>query len=252
MGKRILVVDDEVVVLAAVSNALKKTGYRIDTAGSAEEALDLLENTSYDVVITDLLMPDIDGLDLLERIHQLGVGAQMIMITGYPSVESALRAKQLGAFEYVTKPFTRQELLSVVVRAIRRCEGVLPTGVGSGRCAERLYFIPDHCWVQLEPDRTARVGLASVFAATVGEIVDLELPAEDQLLEQGRTCVIVRAEDGVEHYVHSPLSGRVLEVNRMVDRAPEWALRDPEGSGWLFRLDPRDAEREIQNLVESW
>jgi glycine cleavage system H lipoate-binding protein len=116
---------------------------------------------------------------------------------------------------------------------------------------EKLFMIPDHAWAQLEPDRTVRIGMAHAFASGVGEVADIELPAEDQLLEQGRMCVVVRAEDGVEHYLQSPFSGRVLEVNRMASEEPELAVRDPEKSGWLLRLEPQAVEKELPNLVEK-
>ena len=252
MGKRILVVDDEKVVLGAVIKALKKSDYQIETAESAESALNQIDEVTYDVVITDLMMPGIDGLELMEHLRKKGTDTRVIVITGYPSVDSALEAKRLGAFEYVTKPFTRQELLSVVVRALRHGEEVATRGDSTSTISTgKIYMIPDHAWVQLEPDRTARIGMAPAFASTVGEVADIELPVEDQLLEQGRMCVVVRAEDGVEHYLQSPLSGRVLEINRMVGEEPELVVRDPEDSGWLIRLEPQAVEKELPNLVEK-
>jgi DNA-binding response OmpR family regulator len=253
MSKRILVVDDEAVVLGAVSKALRKTDYHIDTVQSSEEALDRLSEASYDVVLTDLMMPGIDGLGLMQRMRDMGADTQTIMITGYPTIKTALRAKRIGAFEYVTKPFTRQELLSVVVRALRRGDSELTRSKESASSISTgtVYFLPEHAWVKLEPDRTARIGMAPEFASTVGEVVDLELPDEDALIEQGRYCVVVRAEDGVEHYLHAPLSGRVVEVNRELQEDPELAVRDPGGEGWLLRVEPQDPDREIENLVPA-
>jgi DNA-binding response OmpR family regulator len=252
MGKRILVVDDEVVVLGAVSKALRKTDCAIDTAESADAALRLVAERSYDVVITDLMMPDTGGLGLMSALRNMGSSAEMIVITGYPSVGSALRAKQLGAFEYVTKPFTRQEMLSVVVRALRKsAERGFGPPPPTPESSQKVYLIPGHSWARLEPDRTVRMGMARVLAFTVGEAVDLELPGEGDLIEQGRMCVVVRAEDGVEHYINAPLSGRVLEVNGRLEEDAELALRDPEGDGWFLRLEPRDLEKEIACLVEQ-
>jgi glycine cleavage system H lipoate-binding protein/CheY-like chemotaxis protein len=252
MGKRILVVGDEVVVLGAVSRALRKTDCAIDTAGSAEEALRLMADNSYHVVITDLMMPETDGLGLMNALREMGSVAETIVITGYLTVESALRAKQLGAFEYVTKPFTRQEILSVVVRALRKSERKsLGFADDASKSLQKVYLIPDHSWARMESDRTVRVGMARALASTVGEAVDLELPGEGDLIEQGRMCVVVRAEDGVEHYINAPLSGRVLEVNERLEEDAELALRDPEGEGWLLRLEPQDPEKEIAHLVEK-
>ena len=249
MGKRILVVDDEVVVLGAVTKALKKTDYVIDTAQSAEEALTLLAGTSYDVVVTDLMLPELSGLQLMECMRDMEVRAETILITGYPSVQSALRAKKLGAFEYVTKPFTRQELLSVVVRAVRCEKDATSLVTASSEVPDQLYVIPDHGWARIEPDRTARIGMAQRFAVAIGGVVDLELPDEDGLVEQGRMCVVVRADDGVEHYLNAPLSGRILEVNVKLESDPELAIREPLGEGWLIRIEPQDEETELENLV---
>jgi CheY-like chemotaxis protein/glycine cleavage system H lipoate-binding protein len=250
MTKRILVVDDEAVVLGAVSKALNRTDCVVETARSADEALRLIGGACFDVVITDLMMPGIDGLQLMQRLRDLGSPAQTIMITGYPTIQTALRAKRMGAFEYVTKPFTRQELISAVVRALR--QGSDSTGAaeapGAHDQAGCLYCIPGHCWARIEVDRTARIGMARGFAAATGEVTGLEIPTPGDALEQGRMCVTVRAGDGVEHYLHSPLTGRVLELNRSVVQDPGLAARDPEGEGWILRLAPYDLDRELQNL----
>jgi glycine cleavage system H protein len=90
--------------------------------------------------------------------------------------------------------------------------------------------------------------MARGFAATVGEVVELDIPSQNDVMEQGRMCVTVRARDGVEHYLHSPLTGRVLELNQSVLQDPGLAARDPEGEGWILRLAPYDLEKELQNL----
>ena len=250
-GKRILVVDDEVVVLGAVGKALRKTDWIIDFVESAEAALDLLKRTSYNLVITDLMMPGVDGLELMQRLRDSGSSAQVIMLTGYPTIQTALRAKRLGAFDYVTKPFTRQELISVVVRALRK--GELGTAKFESprerKPEDDLYFLPEHSWARVEGDRTARIGMSKTFASTVGGISKLKFPAENDLLDQGRMCIVVCAEDGVEHHLYSPLSGRVIELNQEVLTDPALAGRDPEGTGWLLRLTPNHLERELPSLT---
>jgi CheY-like chemotaxis protein/glycine cleavage system H lipoate-binding protein len=250
MGERILAIDDERVVLDAIRKALRQSDLETDTAQSAAAALQLLTASSYKLVITDLMMPGMDGLQLLRRIRDMGVKTAAIMITGYPSIQTALYAKRLGAFEYVTKPFTRQELNSVVIRAIRagavagpQVEGAPPPEAG-----EPVYYLPAHSWAKIEPDGTVRLGMARAFAFTVGEIARLQLPAKGDLVEQGRVCAVVHATDGVDHSIHSPLSGTVLEVNAVVLENPSLAGRDPEHLGWLLRLMPQNLDAEIPNL----
>ena len=251
MEARILVVDDEPVILLSVQKALKPDSYWIDTAQSAEEALQLLSAASYDIVITDLMMPGMDGLGLLDHLRTLGRDPLTIMITGYPTIQTAFKAKRLGAFEYVTKPFTRQELRSVVVRALRQREHQRSPhdGPAASRPAGKVYTFPGHAWARLEPDGTARVGMDREFADSLGPVADLRLPGVTDSLQQGRTFVVILATDGVEHMLHAPLSGAVVEINPAVVGDAPLAGRDPEGAGWLVRLRPLDPERELENLV---
>ena len=250
MPESVLVVDDEEVVLGAVRKALRHDDLEIDTVQGAFEALALLASRPYALVITDLMMPGVDGLGLLQRIRDMGLHPQTIMITGYPTIQTALRARRLGAFEYVTKPFTGQELRSVVVRALR-APLVKEAGTAPAQPSEPVWHIPGHAWARLNPDGTAQVGVAQGFAVAVGAIAGLELPTAGDLLVQGRVCALIRAVDSVEHSIYCPLSGRVLEVNQTVLGDPRLVESSPEEAGWLFRLAPLHAEREIPNLVRG-
>jgi glycine cleavage system H protein len=100
----------------------------------------------------------------------------------------------------------------------------------------------------VEPDGNVRIGMVRAFASAVGQVEEIQLPRLDSLLEQGRVCGVVRAADSVEHYMHSPLTGRVIEINPSVLQDAKLAGRDPEGAGWLFRLEPQNLDREIPNL----
>lgn len=251
MAKRVLVVDDEIVVLGAVRKALKMTDCIVDTLENAKEALRILSTSPYDVVITDLMMPGFGGLEFIRQVRAMPSPPAVIVITGYPTVETALKARLLGAFEYVTKPFTRQELASAVVRAFRHgaaAQGDESPSAGPPETSEHVYFIPEHSWVRIEPGGGAYVGMARAFAAAIGRVKELQLPAQGDLLEQGRVCAEVCADDGVKHCLYSPLSGRVVELNPSLLADPELAARDPEGAGWLFGLSPQDPGRELQNL----
>lgn len=251
MGKRILVVDDEPVVLGAVCKVLKNTDYTVDTVERADEALEVFRSSPYDVVITDLMMPGIGGLELIRQLGALPSPPQIIVITGYPTIQTALKAKRFGAFEYVTKPFTRQELASVVVRALRRGSPQKDAPSGSPVAPGSTYYIPEHSWARMEQGDTVYIGMARAFASSIGHVEQLSLPACGDLLEQGRVCVVMRADDGIEHCLYSPLSGRVVELNESVSMDPELALLDPEGAGWLFGLAPHDPEQEIHNLAPA-
>jgi glycine cleavage system H lipoate-binding protein/CheY-like chemotaxis protein len=211
--------------------------------------LRLLGETGYDVVITDLMMHHMDGLELMRRLQDLHTSAQVVVLTGYPTIQTALQAKHLGAFEYVTKPFTRQELLSVVIRALRSTTRDAAGGESPLEVLDQVYLLPDHSWARPEPNGKARIGMARGFASGVGKVAAIGLPAVNDVLEQGRGCISFRAEDGIEHILYSPLSGRVAEVNAAVLKDPGLASSDPEGTGWLLLLLPENLDRELQNLT---
>ncbi|MBL6975652.1 MAG: response regulator, partial [Deltaproteobacteria bacterium] len=117
---RILVIDDEEVVLASLRKIFTRKGYHTDTFLTAREGLERLEQDGYDLVITDLMMPEMNGIELLKALRDRAMNVPTIMITGYPTISTAVKAMRLGARDYIAKPFTRKELLSPVMRALRR------------------------------------------------------------------------------------------------------------------------------------
>ncbi len=116
--KRILVVDDSANTLEVLQRMLEAQGYKVFTAPGVSEAIDVLGQTRFDLVITDLKMPGLSGLELVRHIRENFKDTQVMMITGYPSVEGAVEALKTGAEEFLSKPFTDAELLSAVERAL--------------------------------------------------------------------------------------------------------------------------------------
>jgi len=116
----VLIVDDEFSVRDSLSNWFNKDGYRVGTAENATEALRRLQEAEWDVVLLDIKMPGMDGLELQRRIKQLETGAAVIMITAYASVQTAVQALKEGAFDYITKPIDPDELSHLVRRAVEQ------------------------------------------------------------------------------------------------------------------------------------
>ncbi|UCC41889.1 MAG: sigma-54-dependent Fis family transcriptional regulator [Candidatus Aminicenantes bacterium] len=116
--KHILVVDDSPDTLEVLQRNLESRGYRVHSAPGAIEAIKILESTPMDLVITDLKMPEINGLSLIRHIQENFKNTEVMMITGYPSIEGAVEAVKTGAEEYLAKPFTDEELFSAVERVL--------------------------------------------------------------------------------------------------------------------------------------
>lgn len=117
---KMLIVDDELSVCRGCERIFKEEGYSIKFALSGEEGLEKAEKEIFDVIIVDLKMPDMSGMDIVKTIRQKQPDVALIMITGYASVPTAVEAMKLGAQEYLPKPFTPDEITQVVEKALER------------------------------------------------------------------------------------------------------------------------------------
>jgi len=117
---RILVVDDEKVICAGLEKILGEAGYEVHTTLSAKRALEILKEGPVDIVITDLKMPEVSGMELLRIIREMYPPITVIVITGYSTVETAIEAMKLGALDYLPKPFTADQVMVVVNKAVER------------------------------------------------------------------------------------------------------------------------------------
>ena len=118
----ILVVDDVPQTLEVLQRNLTSQDYRVFTASNVAEAIAILDATSVDLVITDLKMPDVDGIHLIRHIRENLRETEVMMITGYPTVEGAVTAVKTGAEEFLSKPFTDEELLAAVRRTLDKLQ----------------------------------------------------------------------------------------------------------------------------------
>ncbi len=116
--ERILVVDDAVETIELIQRHLTENGYRVFSAPGAAEAIHLLDSTPVDLVITDLKMPKVSGLNLVQHVRDNFRDTEVMMVTGYPTIQGAVEAVKSGSQEYLTKPFTEEELLSAVRRVL--------------------------------------------------------------------------------------------------------------------------------------
>jgi len=111
---RVLIVDDEKSMRITLSEFLKKEGYEVETASDALNALQMLSMSEFDIVITDIIMPKISGIELLEKIREKSKNVQIVIMTGEPTVETAVKAVQSGANDYLTKPIHRDIFLKTI------------------------------------------------------------------------------------------------------------------------------------------
>lgn len=121
---RILVVDDEGAIRYSITKTLQRVGYQVEAAASGEEALEQLENQEFDVVLTDIRMPGISGVDLLARIKEKSTDTSVILMTGYASLNSAVESLRLGAHDYLVKPSSSRDIRDSVARGLERARNM--------------------------------------------------------------------------------------------------------------------------------
>jgi DNA-binding NtrC family response regulator len=119
MNNKILVVDDEEIQANIISNILKNENYIVTKAYSAEEALKLISKEEFSVLLVDLMMPGMGGMGLLKTVKEQNIGLNLIIMTAYGTIETAVEAMKNGAFDYLTKPFSKDELLVNVGKAVK-------------------------------------------------------------------------------------------------------------------------------------
>lgn len=113
-GLKVLMVDDEVVFCENMAKLLNTRGYRARAVNEGEEAIRVLKKEVYDVVVLDLKMPGMNGIDVLKKINELDVPSQVIMLTGHGAMDTAMEAVKLGAYDYIPKPCEVDELSEMI------------------------------------------------------------------------------------------------------------------------------------------
>jgi len=152
---RILLAEDEVDTLMGLQKTLMKEGYSVDVARDGLEAAEKVRRERFDVVVSDLKMPHIDGMELLHMTKEANRSIVFIIITGYGTVDSAVEAMRLGASDYINKPFSTEELIGAIEKALgekpaleeskpRKKEGL----------TEAKRYESGHAWFSVQPDGT--------------------------------------------------------------------------------------------------
>ncbi len=261
---RILAVDDEKIVLDSFRKTLVMAGYSIDTVEKGSEVLGLIRKHDYDFVFTDLKMPEMDGVEVTKAVKHLRPDIDVIIITGYASIETAVETVKFGAMDYVQKPFTEDELLEFVKTiSIKRqdrlesqkCHKIHLIKAGTSESRSRfdvnvpagVFISPQHAWAKIEMNGTVRIGLDDLMRKIFEKIDQVELPETGQKIEIGQTLFSLKYGDYILK-IPSPLSGKITSVNSEHAEHPEWLAIKPFELSWMCGIEPSNLAAELPGL----
>jgi CheY-like chemotaxis protein/glycine cleavage system H lipoate-binding protein len=261
---RILCVDDEEVILDSFRKILVLDGYSVDTVQTGQEALGLLQSHHYDFVFTDLKMPAMDGVEVTKAVKHMRPDIDVVIITGYATVETAVECMKQGAMDYVQKPFAEDELLAFVKKAlIKRQDRIQKQlkpkvhithvatldGIGPNEFAipGGVFIADGHSWASTSEDGTVRVGLDDFARRLIGSVDSIELPNLGMAAQRGTPLFTVRQGRHSIPFL-APVSGRVLEVNTALAKHPEDLDETPYAEHWVCVLDAENLDVEIPSL----
>src|SRR3972149_1126686 len=254
----ILIVDDEQVVIDAVTKICSSLGLSVDASTDAHSGLEKIRSSDYRLVICDVRLPEMDAFQFLKRVTEAHVSVPAILITGYSTAENAVKSLNSGATAYVAKPFTENELLSAIHRAMRLAEilrAETETGRKSGQAKRPPVPMPGTyrlCNIILGvvvPTGTGRIGAAEMFVKSISTLREIELFQDDDEILQGSLCARIQSDDGLSHDVLSPLSGGIIQSNKELRTNLKILEYNPHVQGWLCRIIPPAMKYEVRILL---
>ena len=250
---RLLVVDDEPIICQACHRVFSHQGFDVDESTDARKALNRATEGDYSAVLLDIKMPEMDGIQFLEKLRKKKPDLPVMIMTGYPSIPNAASAVRLGASDYITKPFTPEGITQTVRRILASHRTAMqepaaaepaPVEAAVPQTGDRLFL--NESWLQLEANGAALVGAVlphsrEAFAQAV------RLPSRGEVVYQGLPLAGLTMTDGSSIVVPSPVSGVVVSVNESLAADPTILLSDPCWAGWIAWICATRLEEELGN-----
>ncbi len=261
---KILCVDDEDIILDSFRKILVLEGYSVDTVNSGPEAMNLIKTYHYDFVFTDLKMPVMDGVEVTKLVKNLRPDIDVIIITGYATVETAVDCMKLGAMDYVQKPFTEDELLEFTKKSlIKRQDKIqkqLKPRVHIAHISEKeklssgefaipggVFISEGHCWTAVSQDGTVRIGIDDFANKIIGKIDNVNFPNLGMAVSKGQPLFTIKQGTKSVQF-NSPISGQVKAINHELIDEIELLEYSTYDKNWICVIDADKLETELQQL----
>jgi CheY-like chemotaxis protein/glycine cleavage system H lipoate-binding protein len=242
----LLVVDDEDAICEGCRRIFSRQGFAVQKCNSATQGLDLATHTDFSAILLDIKMPEMDGLHFLESLRKEKPEVPVVLMTGYPSIPNAASAIRLGASDYVTKPFTPEEISQAVHRLLQQepTEAAAAQTAATEPPAGSVHFrFYGDAWYQEADEGAVRVG-AMVVRPGVSKIESVRVPRIGEVVYQGLPLAAVTVSGQSQRTIPAPLSGVVVAVNDAIESNPGLLLSDPCSLGWIASISPTRLDEE--------
>lgn len=250
----ILVIDDELVVIDSVIKIGEINNYSVDHASEAVSAFEKIENTNYRLIICDIMLPGMDGFQILQELQKRKIETPVIMTTGYSSLENAVKSLYLGAIDFVPKPFTFDEITNVIKRGFNYSRLLKSiendkTQITFVPCPHKYFRLGNSCWANSENDGSVSVGATDLYLKTIDNISKIELLDVGETVNQASPLAKIETSDSSIHILFSAISGRIIDRNENLIIDISILEKDPYFNGWIYKLIPSELEYEITLLT---
>ena len=252
--KNILIIDDEQVVIDSISKIALMENYTYDYVMNAQSALEKISVENFDLIICDIMLPGMDGFQFLSAVESKGIDTPVIMTTGFSTIENAVKSLYSGAIEFVPKPFTVDELISVIHRGIKY--NTISQKKKSGEdpvlivpCPAKYLRLGYSAWMNKDFDGSVLIGATDFFIKTLEQIKKIDLLQMNEVLTQASSAVKFETDDGLTHQLYSVISGTIIEINERLKDEPELLEKDPYFEGWIYRIIPSELAYEMKLLI---
>jgi CheY-like chemotaxis protein/glycine cleavage system H lipoate-binding protein len=251
----LLIVDDEQVVIDSVTKICESEGLYVDSGLDAHSGLKKLEHTRYELIICDIMMPDMDGFQFMDIVKEKNIKTPIVITTGYSTVENAVRSLNEGAIDFLAKPFTVDELISVVKRGLQYksicidSKSKNASSISYVDCPVSYFCLGYAQWAFPEIDGTIKIGATDLFLRTIKEVEQILLLEFDDEIVQGNPCTYFKTKDENIHILLSPVTGRIVRRNELLLSNPALIVKDPFFEGWIYSVIPADPDYEFKKLT---
>jgi CheY-like chemotaxis protein len=242
---RILVLDDDPIVTLSCKRILGAEGYSISTVQKGEDALIKLAKEDYDLLISDVRLPDISGMEVLKEARIIKPQTDVVIITGYPTLEDAKESVRLGAAEYIEKPFTPDFMLNVAKKVFDKRGWILRKAfidefrdsVVSIRDKENpVIFYKEGTWARPTKEGLWEIGCDLRYWLLSGNLMYVEFIKDVDKLNAGQPFARIYTSGGQARDLLSPMNAELREVNTKANDVMAALLKDHLSEGWLLWL----------------